>query len=401
MSDAKTNKEVMEKTEKYVVNTYNRQPVAIVEGSGMVVKDADGKEYLDYVAGVAVCNLGHCHPKVVEAIKTQSEKLMHISNLYHIEPQVELAEVIVNLSFADKVFFCNSGSEAVEGAIKLARKYFSSQENEDNRFQVITMEKSFHGRTMAAMTATGQVKVQKGYEPLLEEFMYVPFNDIDALKKVISKRTCAVMLEPIQGEGGVNVPGPDYLKKVKDLCDEYGSLLIFDEVQSGIGRTGNMFAYEHSGVTPHIMTLAKGLANGFPIGAMCAVDEVAQAFGHGTHGSTFGGNPLATAASLATFKAIKEEKVLENCNAMGEYLVSKLEELKGKYDVVDNIRGRGLMVGMELTKPGKPVIDELLKEGILLNCTADTILRFIPPLIIAKDDIDNMISKLDKALGNL
>lgn len=396
-----SNKEIIKKTEKYIVNTYNRFDIAIVEGRGMKVKDADCKEYLDFVAGVAVCNLGHCHPKVVEAIKTQAEKLMHISNLYHIEPQVELAQKIVNSSFADKVFFCNSGSEAVEAAIKLARKYFSSKENGDNRFQVITMEKSFHGRTMAAMTATGQVKVQKGYEPLLEEFIYVPFNDIDALEKVISTKTCAVMLEPIQGEGGVNVPSDDYLKKVKELCIDNGSLLIFDEVQSGIGRTGNLFAYEHSGVTPHIMTLAKGLGSGFPIGAMCVVDEVAEAFGHGTHGSTFGGNPLATAAALATLKAIKEEKVLENCNAMGDYLVSKLEELKIKHKVIDNIRGRGLMIGMELSKPGKPIIDELLKEGILLNCTADTILRFIPPLIITKEDIDNMITKLDKALGTL
>lgn len=398
-----SNIDIIKKTEQFMIQTYNRQPIAIVSGSGMKVKDADGKEYLDFVSGVAVCNLGHCHPKISSAITSQVGKLMHISNLYHIEPQVQLAQVLVENSFADKVFFCNSGSEAVESAIKLARKYFSSQakDGEQSRFQVITMEKSFHGRTMAAMAATGQVKVQKGYEPLLEEFKYIPFNDIDALKNAISEKTCAVMVEPIQGEGGVNVPDENYLKQVKGLCDEYGTLLIFDEVQVGIGRTGKLFAYEHYGVTPHIMTLAKGLANGFPIGAMCAVDEVARAFGYGSHGSTFGGNPLATIVAKTVLDVFKEDNILENCNAMGSYLQGKLEELKNKFDIVKHVRGKGLMWGMELSVSGAPIIDDLRDNGILLNCTSDTILRFIPPLIITKEDIDVMITKLDSALGNI
>lgn len=388
-----TNKDVLELTSKHVANTYGRFPVAIVRGKGTRVWDADGKEYLDFTSGLAVCNLGHCHPKVTAAVKAQVDVLIHISNLYHIAPQSELASLLTKHSFADKVFFCNSGAEANEAAIKLARKYFSVKN--ENRYRVITMEKSFHGRTFAALAATGQKKFQAGFEPLLEKFTYVPFNDVSALANAIDATTAAVMVEPIQGEGGVNVPSDDYLKKVKALCKEKGALLIFDEVQVGMGRTGKLFAYENYGVTPDIMTLAKGLAGGVAIGAMLATDDVAAAFTPGTHASTFGGNPLATSAGIAALKTTLEDGILENCKRTGEYLFKKLNELKGKLPFVKEVRGKGLILGMELEGVnGGDVVRECLSKGLLINCVGDKTLRFIPALIVTEKEIDEMLGIL-------
>jgi predicted acetylornithine/succinylornithine family transaminase len=382
-----------------VAGTYKRFPVAFVSGEGARLRDADEAEYLDFVAGLAVCNLGHCHPKVVEAIRGQAGKLIHVSNLFHIAPQAELARLLCENSFADKAFFCNSGAEANEAAIKVARKFFSEKSEKGLiKSRIISMEKSFHGRTMAAMAATGQRKIQKGFEPLLEKFTYVPFNDLEAVKGAIDAKTAAVLVEPIQGEGGVNLPDGGYLKELKALCKEAGVLLIFDEVQVGMGRTGKLFAYENYNVTPDIMTLAKGLAGGVAIGAMLATDEVAAAFGPGSHASTFGGNPLAAAAGTAAVRATLEDGVLENCTKVGEYLFKKLNGLKGEFSFIKEIRGMGLMAGMELDIPGAEIVRKCLEEGLLINCTGETVLRFLPPLIITEPDVDEMIGILKGVL---
>ncbi|MFZ3090133.1 MAG: acetylornithine transaminase [Nitrospirota bacterium] len=386
--------ELLRDSKKYIMNTYNRFPIVIIKGRGALVYDTDGKEYLDFVSGIAVCNLGHCHPKVTVAFQKQAQRLIHISNLYHNEPQIKLAKLLVENSFADKVFFCNSGAEANEAAIKLVRKYAKEKLN-GSRLEIITMEKSFHGRTMATITATGQEKVQKGFEPLLPGFKYASFNNIDAVKKVINKKTAAVMLEPIQGEGGVNIPDNDYLKKLRRLCNDEGILLVFDEVQTGMGRTGKLFAYEHYGIEPDIMTLAKGLGNGVAIGAMLAKDNVAEAFAPGSHASTFGGNPLACSAAKAALEVIIEDGILfENCIRMGDYLTKGLKELKKGSSFIKDLRGKGLLIGMELNIDGKDIVMECIKEGLLISCTMDRILRFLPPLIITKEEIDSMLEIL-------
>jgi len=395
-----TNAEVIALTTKHVANTYGRFPISIVKGLAAEVWDADGRRYLDFTSGLAVCNLGHCHPKVVEAIRAQAGELIHVSNLYHIKPQSELAELLTAHSFADKVFFCNSGAEANEAAIKLARKFFSVKGEE--RFQVVTMEKSFHGRTLGALAATGQKKFQAGFEPLLEKFTYVPFNDIAAIKGALNAKTAAVMVEPIQGEGGVNVPSDTYLKELKAVCKANGTLLIFDEVQVGMGRTGTLFAYENYGVAPDIMTLAKGLAGGVAIGAMLATDEVASAFTPGTHASTFGGNPLATAAGTAALKVLIEEGVLDNCKKSGAYLVQRLEGLKKAFPFIKEIRGKGLIIGMDLVDgiKGGDIVKDCLARGLLINCVGDKTLRFIPALIVGEKEIDEMIGVLTQSFSS-
>ena len=388
------NEEIMKMTEDYVMNTYGRFPMAFVSGKGARLTDADGREYLDFIAGLAVCNLGHCHPKVVAAIEEQARNLLHTSNLFHIAPQARLAELIAKNSFAGKSFFCNSGAEAVEAAIKLARKYFSSK-GESHRYQIISMEKSFHGRTMAAMAATGQKKVQEGFEPLLEKFTYVPFGDSDAVKSAINENTAALLVEPIQGEGGVNMPKLNYFQEVREICNEAGVLLIMDEVQTGMGRTGKLFGYEHHDIEPDIMTLAKALGSGVAVGAMVATDEVAEAFTQGSHASTFGGNFLAMAAAIAAMEVTLEDGFLERSVEVGNYLRGQLRVLKSKYGFIDEIRGVGLMVAMELTMPGAPVVKDCLDKGLIINCTAEKVLRFLPPLIITNDDVDEMIEILD------
>ena len=389
--------EIIEKTEKYVASTYGRYPLALVKGKGARVWDADGKEYLDFVSGLAVCNLGHSHPAIVAAIKEQAEKLIHVSNLYHIEPQAELAKLLVGNSFADKVFFGNSGAEANEAAIKLARKYSFDHFGKD-RYEIITMKQSFHGRTMATITATGQEKFSKGFEPLLPGFAHVAFDDIAALKKAINPRTCAIMLEPIQGEGGVNLPSEGYLKGVRELCDNNNVLLILDEVQVGMGRTGKLFAHEHYGIKPDIMTLAKGIASGIPMGAMLATDKVMNSFVPGTHASTFGGNPLSSAAGIAVMRTIAEEKILENCSKMGKVLEKRLKSLGEKYAFIKEVRGKGLIYGMELNFEGGDIVQSALKRGLLLNCAAGKVLRFLPPLTITESEIDEMFATLDSLL---
>jgi len=382
----------IEKADKYIMKTYGRYPLVPVKGEGCYLWDADGKRYLDFLAGVAVNNLGHCHPAVVAALAKQAAELIHCSNYYHIPQQIELAELLCGLSFADKAFFCNSGAEANEAAIKLARKYSREKFGLD-RYEIITALASFHGRTMATVSATGQEKVQKFFDPLLHGFRHVPFNDAAALKAAISPVTCAVMLEPIQGEGGVVIPDAGYMQEVRQICNENNLILIFDEVQVGMGRTGKMFAHEHFGIVPDIMTLAKALAGGAPIGTMLATDELATAFTPGTHGSTFGGNPLVTAAGVATVRAIMEEGILNHCEEIGEYLTGELEALMHKFPaIITQVRGIGLMIGVELALPGADIVKKALERGLLLNCAQEKVLRFVPPLIVGKKEVDEMIA---------
>ncbi len=395
-----TTQELIFNSNKYIMGTYSRVPVVLVRGEGVHVWDSDGKEYLDFLAGIAVCALGHANPLVSGAISKQAETLMHVSNIYHIEPQIRLAGLLVENSFADKVFFCNSGAEANEAAIKLARKY--ADENMDRgRCRILSMKNSFHGRTLATLTATGQERFQKGFDPLPAGFGYVPFDDLLSLERAVTEDVCAVMMEAVQGEGGIRVPSEGYLEGVRKICDDKGILLILDEVQTGMGRTGDLFAYEATGVNPDIMTLAKALGNGFPVGAMLATDKVAASFTPGSHASTFGGNPLAMAAGLAVMDALLDRGVLDNCRAMGMYFRERLEGLKGEFSCVREVRGRGLMLGVELSIEGADIVKGCMERGLLLNCTCGNVLRFVPPLIITKGDIDHAVDILYEVMRNL
>ena len=385
--------ELKQDAARYLMQTYTRQPLSIVRGRGTKVYDLEGREYIDFVGGVAVNILGHGHPDLVQAIQRQAAQLIHTSNLYYTEPQVKLAQMLVDHSFADKVFFCNSGAEANEAAIKLARRY-SHDKYGAGRFEIITMKNSFHGRTMATLTATGQEKVQKGYEPLLPGVNYVPFNNLEELEGAVTDKTAAIMLELIQGEGGVHVADREYLKQVRDLCAKKDVLLIFDEVQTGMGRTGTLFAYEQFGVQPDIMTLAKGLGGGVPIGACLATDSVATAFSPGSHASTFGGNPLACAAGLTVCRILLEGQVLDHAYRMGEYFTKGLSDCKEQHRVVREVRGLGLLQGIDLDMDAKAVVNECLARGILINATGDHVLRFVPPLIITKLEIDRLLNTL-------
>jgi acetylornithine aminotransferase len=386
------------RADRVIMKTYGRYPIVPVRGEGCVLWDADGKRYLDFLAGVAVNNLGHCHPRVVKAIQDQAAQLIHCSNYYHIPQQIELAELLCRHCFADRAFFCNSGAEANEAAIKLARKY-SREKFGPERDGIITAAESFHGRTMATVSATGQEKVQRFFDPLLHGFQHVPFNDAAAIEAAVTPTTCAVMLEPIQGEGGVNVPAPDYLRQVREICDRHGLLLILDEVQTGLGRTGKLFAHQHFGVEPDIMTLAKALAGGAPIGTMLAREEFAEAFSPGTHGSTFGGNPLMATAALAAVQTLLDEGLPERAVTMGRYLVEALEGLKSKYPFVTEVRGIGLMIGMGLSIPGGDIVKQGHARGVLLNVTQEKVLRFVPPLVVTTAEIDEMIGILDGILA--
>jgi acetylornithine/N-succinyldiaminopimelate aminotransferase len=392
--------EIMEQADQVIAKTYKRFPVVLAKGSGCILYDTEGRSYTDFVAGIAVCNLGHSHEGVVKAVSDQAQTLTHVSNLYYTIPQVELAAWLVQQSFADRVFFCNSGAEANEAAIKLVRKYYNER-GESNRFRIITMENSFHGRTMATLSATGQDKIKKGFDPVLEGFDYVPFNDINALQSKIDSHTCAVMLEPIQGEGGVRCPDAGYLKAVRQICDDRGVLLIFDEIQTGMGRTGRLFAYEHFEVEPDIMTLAKALANGLPIGAMLAREQVAEAFGPGAHATTFGGTPLVTAAAFEVCKTLVQGNVISQGREAGAYFKEKLLWLKERHDVVVDIRGLGLLLGIKLAISGESLVNQCLQRGFLINCIQENILRFVPPLIVKKEEIDALIKCLDELLQDL
>ncbi|HHW01159.1 MAG TPA: aspartate aminotransferase family protein [Clostridiaceae bacterium] len=391
---------VIEMDKKYYMNTFgNRIPVCFTYGKGINLWDTQGNKYYDFLSGIAVNALGHSHPKVVNAIKSQAEKLIHCSNLYYIENQAQLAKVLVENSCAGRVFFSNSGAEANEGAFKLARIYFKKKGMPD-KYEIITLKKSFHGRTLATTAATGQEKYQKPYAPLTPGFINVPLNDIDALKAAVNEKTCAVMIEPIQGESGVNPVDPQYIKEVKKLCEANDILLIFDEIQCGLGRTGKLFAYEHFDVEPDIFTLAKALGNGIPIGALCAKEFVASAFEPGDHGSTFGGNPLACAAGLAVMDALINDGLVKNAEVMGEYFLKKLKALSEKYPVIKEVRGKGLMIGIELSiEKAADIKNKCFNMGYLIGNVGTHILRILPPLIVTEQDIDGMIAVLDKALG--
>ncbi len=381
--------------------TYKRFALALVRGEGTRVWDADGREYLDALAGIAVCSLGHCHPRVTAAIREQAGRLVHVSNLYHIEPQARLAEALCRESFADKVFFCNSGAEANEAAIKLARRYGHEVLGEQAK-RIITMHHSFHGRTMATITATGQEKVKVGYNPLLEGFDYVPFNDLEAVAAAVSEKTCAVLVEPVQGEGGVIVPEPGYLEGLRRLCDEKGILLILDEVQTGIGRTGTFFAYQHCNMAPDILTSAKALGNGFPIGALLASDRVMRCFGPGSHASTFGGNPLASAAALAVIKSLLEEGILAGVAGKGVLLKTGLEKLRERFpESVGEVRGLGLMLGVDLKVPVGEVVAGALERGLLVGAAGENTLRLTPPLVITEAEIEILLGILAEVFADV
>ncbi len=387
----------IEKTDKYVFNTYSRIQKVFVKGREATLWDEDGKSYTDFLAGIAVCSLGHCHPAVTEAVCNQAKELIHVSNLYYTAPQAELARLLVEKSFADRVFFANSGAEANEAAIKLARRYFN-EKGQNDRFKIITMEQSFHGRTMATLSATGQEKIRKGFDPIVDGFIYVPFNDIDSLKKNIDNSICAVMLEPVQGEGGVIPADPDYLKSVRKICDDNGILLIFDEVQSGMGRCGRLFAHEIYNIKPDIMTLAKALGNGLPIGAMLASEKAAKGFSPGSHATTFGGTPLVTSAAIEVVKIISEPEFLKQCREKGAYLRERLGSLKEKHNSIKEIRGKGLLVGMEINGDAGKIVSECMNKGFIINAIQGRILRFAPPLVITKEEIDGLIKVLDSVL---
>jgi acetylornithine/N-succinyldiaminopimelate aminotransferase len=393
-----TSTDWINRADKHVMKTYGRYPIVAVRGKGCRLWDVDGKSYLDFLAGVAVNNLGHCHPKVVAALQEQAGRLLHCSNFYHIPQQIELAEWLCEHSFADRAFFCNSGAEANEAAMKLVRKHSLEKHGED-RFDVITALDSFHGRTIGTISATGQKKVQTGFTPMVPGFRYVPFGDTEALRQAITPKICAVMLEPVQGEGGVNVPPPGYLKAVRDICNEFDLLLLYDEVQVGCGRTGTLWAYEQEGVAPDILTLAKALAGGPPIGAMLTTESLAERLGPGSHGSTFGGNPLICSASLAAMQTMVNDGVLDNCQAMGNYLTQQLNELRNKYAFIKEVRGRGLIIGMELDIEGGELVKAAMERGLLINCTVGNVLRFLPPLIVSQAEIDEAINILDQVLA--
>ena len=389
-----TTQETIDLFDKYVIANYGRLPRVITKGEGCYLYDADGNKILDMFPGWAVSAIGHCHPKVVEALRTQAGELLHIDNTFYSEPQGKLAKLLSERAFGGKCFFCNSGAEANEAALKLARLHTSEE-----KYKFITAEGSFHGRTFATMTATAQPKHHQGFLPLLPGFVYVPFNDVDALESAFSDEVAAVMVEPIQGEGGINLADAEYLQEIRRLCDEHGAVLIFDEVTTGIGRTGKWFAYQHFDVEPDIITMAKALGGGTAIGAMMAKEEVAASLVPGKHATTFGGNALVCAAAVAVIEAIEEENLLENANQLGRYTMDKLEMLKQKHSVIDSVRGVGLMIGVQLNSSGTEIVNKCLENGLRINCTQGTVLRFMPPMIATKSQINQAIEILDAVLS--
>ncbi len=388
---------IISEYQKFVLNTYTRSPVAAVRGEGSWVWDADGKKYLDLFPGWGVSGLGHCHPRVVAAVREQAGRLLHMPNNFFNELQGRLARRIAEGAFPGKVFFGNSGAEANEGAIKLARRYGEA----DGRFEILTMKSSFHGRTLATVTATGQEKYHSGFGPLPPGFIHLPFNDLEAFERAITPRTVAVMLELVQGEGGVRPARPDYIKAIRGICDARGLLMIVDEVQTGMGRTGELFAFQNYGVTPDLMTLAKALGGGLPIGALVVSERLKDVLTPGTHASTFGGSPLVCAAALAVFDAMEEENLLRNVRSAGGYLREKLEELQSEFAAVREVRGMGLLLGMECDREGKPVVEACLERGVIINCTAGNVLRLMPACNIGQPEIDLGVGILREAMNKI
>jgi acetylornithine/N-succinyldiaminopimelate aminotransferase len=390
-----SNQELARLAKMHIINTYGEREIALVKGQGAKVWDADGNEYLDFLAGIAVNNLGHCHPKVVEAIQKQAETLIHVSNLYLIEPQVKLAELLTQNSFAEKTFFCNSGCEANEGAIKLARRYH----DDVSKYEIICFDGSFHGRTLATLSATGQDKYhQQGFDPLVEGFVHVPFNDLEAVKNAINEKTCGILVEPIQGEGGVRPATSQFLLGLREVASDNDLVLIFDEVQCGMGRTGKLFAHQRYGVAPDVMSLAKGLGGGAPIGALLTNRRTADVLTPGTHAHTFGGNPLVCAAAVAVLETMLEPDFLESVVSIGNYFKSELKKLANENDIITDVRGAGLMLGAEVSSMGPEIIAKLMDKRILANCAAGNVLRFLPPLIITKEDINTVMTALRTCL---
>ncbi|MBI4744787.1 MAG: acetylornithine transaminase [Actinobacteria bacterium] len=389
-------KDYIKDEQNYIMHTYGRLPVVFEKGDGFKLWDIYGKEYLDFASGLGVINIGHIRPEVAKAVCEQAKKLIHVSNLFYTIPQIELAKKLTEISFADKCFFANSGAEANEGAIKLARKYAKIKFKDENRYEIISAYKGFHGRTLAALAATAQPDKQKYFKPMPAGFKYVEYNNSEELKKVVDEKTCAIIIEPIQGEGGVNIGSDDYFKELRSLCDEKKILLIFDEVQTGFGRTGKMFAYEHFGIVPDIMTIAKGLANGMPIGVILAKEEVAEVFEPGDHATTFGGGPLVCSAALATLGVLEKDELVKNSQEVGEYFKNKLFEFQKKFDLIKEVRGKGLMIGVELNKKAaKDIVLKCLDKGLVINNVASDILRFIPPLCISKNEVDTALKILE------
>ncbi len=394
-----TNSEIKEVASKYIINTYGDRSLAFIKGEGPYLWDADGKKYLDFLGGLAVNGLGHAHPKVVAAIRAQAGDVIHTSNLYYIKPQAELAKLLIENSDMDQCFFCNSGAEANEAAIKIARKYAKDTGRKDS-YEIITMDNSFHGRTMATITATAQPKYHVGFEPMLEGFKYVPYDDLDATEAAISEKTCAILVEPIQSEGGVNIPSDGYLQGLRELCDQHKLLLIFDEVQTAMGRLGTFFGYQSYGVIPDVITMAKALGSGVPIGAMLAKQNVADSFVPGTHAATFGGNFLSSAAAVATIETILEENLAVNAVKMGNHLASGLLELKGKYPIKD-VRGKGLLRGLVMDVDAKPLATKCIENGLVTICTNDYVLRFLPPLNINAAHVEEAVDIVEKSMSEV
>jgi len=384
------------------MTTYGRYPITFVRGKGSWLWDNDGKKYLDFTTGIAVTNLGHSHPAIVKALREQSKKLATVCNLFHIEEQTDLAEILIKNSFADKVFFCNSGAEANEGAIKLARKW---GEANGGRYKIISAKGSFHGRTLGALSSTGQRKYQKGFRPLLKGFKFVPYGEIEPIRKALSdEKTCAVILEPIQGENGVIVPPDDYLKKVRELCNKKNVLLILDEIQVGLGRTGRLYAYEHSGITPDIMTLAKALGGGIPCGAVLASDNVSISFTPGSHGSTLGGNPLAMRTASAVLKTILDNGLLDNTSKLGDYFIKRLKNIENNFsNLINETRGKGFILGLDFKrkKVAREAVNKCIGKGLLTILTVEKVMRILPPLTVNKNEIDFATDKIEETLNEI
>ncbi len=393
---------IISKSERYLIHNYSRYPILLVKGEGCWVWDAGGRKYLDFTTGIAVTNLGHCHPAIIKAIKEQAASVIHVSNLFHIAPQAELAEILVRNSFADKVFFCNSGAEANEAAIKLARKWGKAN---GGRYKIVSALGSFHGRTLGALSATGHKKYQNGFRPLVPGFKFVHFGNVKSLEKALKdEKVCAVILEPIQGENGVIIPPDDYLKNVRDICSEKNVLLILDEIQVGLGRTGRLFAYQHYGIEPDLMTLAKALGGGIPCGAVLTHDEVAIYLTPGSHGSTLGGNPIAMQSGCAVLRTILDDGLLDNTERMGGYFLEKLKELKLKHgEFIKEVRGKGLILGIEIKSKdkAKEISRKFLEKGLLVILTQETVVRILPPLVVKQDEIDFAIEKFDESFSEI